>query len=86
MDGRSASDQRRSKTRDHGGWKKSEEEEVLFIGTQFSNLSTAVDTSAAAACNAWCVCVCVCFFSLFKYEITNLILFREQVYSTVTKP
>jgi hypothetical protein len=32
------------------------EEEVLFIGTQFSNLSTAVDTSAAAACNAWCVC------------------------------
>jgi hypothetical protein len=32
-----------------------EEEEVLFIGTQFSNLSTAVDTSAAAACNAWCV-------------------------------
>ena len=30
---------------------------VLFIGTQFSNLSTAVDTSASAACNAWCVCV-----------------------------
>jgi hypothetical protein len=28
-----------------------EEEEVLFIGTQFSNLSTAVDASAAAACN-----------------------------------
>jgi hypothetical protein len=40
----------------------SAEEEVLFIGTQFSNLCTAVDTSAAAACNAWCVCV---FFSLF---------------------
>jgi len=28
---------------------------VLFIGTQFSNLSTAVDTSTSAACNAWCV-------------------------------
>ena len=28
-------------------------------GTQFSKLSTAVDTSAAAACNVWCVCVCV---------------------------
>jgi hypothetical protein len=27
-----------------------QEEEVLFVGTQFSNLSTAVDTSAAAAC------------------------------------
>jgi hypothetical protein len=26
-----------------------QEEKVLFIGTQFSNLSTAVDTSAAAA-------------------------------------
>ena len=38
------------------------EEEVLFIGTQFSNLSTAVDTSAAAACNAWCVCVCFFFW------------------------
>jgi hypothetical protein len=30
------------------------EEEVLFIGTQFSNLSSAVDTSAAAACNNNC--------------------------------
>jgi hypothetical protein len=39
-------------------------EEVLFIGTQFSNLSTAVDTSAAAACNAWCVCVCFFFGGL----------------------
>ena len=29
---------------------------VLFIGTQFSNLSTAVDTSAAAAWYAWSVC------------------------------
>ena len=29
------------------------EEEVLFIGTQFSILSTAVDTSAAAACNVY---------------------------------
>ena len=36
----------------------SAEEGVLFIGTQFSNLSTAVDTSAAAA---WCVF----FFSFF---------------------
>jgi hypothetical protein len=27
-----------------------EKKEVLFIGTQFSNLSTAVDTSASAAC------------------------------------
>ena len=26
-------------------------------GTQFSKLSTAVDTSAAAACNLWCVCM-----------------------------
>jgi hypothetical protein len=32
-------------------------ESVLFIGTQFSNLYTAVDTPAEAA---WlCVCVCV---------------------------
>jgi len=38
----------------------SAEEGVLFIGTQFSNLSTAVDTSAAAACNGVCV-----FFFLF---------------------
>jgi hypothetical protein len=43
------------------------EEEELFIGTQFSHLSTAVDTSAAAACNAWCVRVCV-FFSSFFFE------------------
>jgi hypothetical protein len=28
-----------------------EEEEVLFIGTQFSNLSTAMDTSTAVAFN-----------------------------------
>ena len=41
------------------------EEEELYIGTQFSHLSTAVDTSAAAACNAWCVRVCVFFFPLF---------------------
>jgi hypothetical protein len=40
---------------------------VLFIGTQFSNLYTAVDTSAAAACNALCVCV-LFFFSLFFWR------------------
>jgi hypothetical protein len=32
------------------------EEEVLFTGTQFSNFSTAVDTSAAAACNGNVLC------------------------------
>ena len=36
------------------------DEEVLFIGTQFSNLSTAVDTSAAAACNYYYKAVRVC--------------------------
>jgi hypothetical protein len=50
------------------GMKKPSEEEVLFIGTQFSNLSTAVDTSAAAACNAWCVCVFFFFSSFFFWR------------------
>jgi hypothetical protein len=40
-----------------------DEEEVLIIGTQFSNLSTAVDTSATAAYKAWCVFFL--FFLLF---------------------
>ncbi len=48
-----------------------DEEEVLFIGTQFSNLSTAVDTSAAAACNAWCVCVSPPLPSFCSFEASH---------------
>jgi hypothetical protein len=42
--------------------KSGSRESVLFIGTQFSNLYTAVDTPAKAAwlC-VWCLCVwCLC--------------------------
>ena len=54
--------------------------EVLFIGTQFSNLSTAVDTSAAAACNAWCVCVFFPSFYLF-FEASHPADVSAPVYS-----
>ena len=52
-----------SKLKPTGPWARIEveRERVLFIGTRFSNLYTAVDTPAGAArCCAWCVCVFVC--------------------------
>ena len=49
-----------------------EEEEVLFIGTQFSNLSTAVDTSLLRQPQLRAMHgVCVCFFPLFFFEASH---------------
>ena len=54
-------------------------EEVLFIGTQFSNLSTAVDTSTSAACNAWCF-----FFSDFTMNLFRHLSFLTSPYAIQT--